>query len=276
MDRNGGLVAWKGAAGQAAVIDAGLALPGTTGNYASTPHSAALNPSGVITVTALAEDVTIGASQIFVGKWTSVGDQRGWQFLVSAAGKLRFMWSTTGANALTQEATAGFSRRFVRVEFDPSTGGAVFDESDDASTWVPIGSPGAAGATSIYACTTDLFVSGRNGGSAEQFGPGVIGSVLVEDGGGAVASPDFAAAAPGVLTVTDDQSNVWTINQTADGSDDPTMEPTPDTGHVSFPLTADNTVSTPKQGGWTTVEWEVFFADDTSETGTTTADPVVV
>ncbi|MCP3954378.1 MAG: hypothetical protein GY697_19505, partial [Desulfobacterales bacterium] len=73
MDRTGGLVAWKGSAGQAAVTPIGLALPGSTGNYASTPHSAALNPSGVITVTALVEDVTIGASQVIAGKFTSVG-----------------------------------------------------------------------------------------------------------------------------------------------------------------------------------------------------------
>ncbi|MCP3849510.1 MAG: hypothetical protein GY694_04620, partial [Gammaproteobacteria bacterium] len=282
VDSPGGLVAWKGADGQAAVIDAGLVLPGVGGNHASTSHSLVTATTSVaLTVTGIWADADANAS--FVG---SQDANSGFNVFQESDQDIRVHFydaaaSLVSGSANLPAATHGFSTGdpfAMRFTVDVVAEELVIEHgstlaSMTAESAVTLATINGGG---LFDGAASALVVGMRGTGSTYPGVGTVGTATFSFDGTVAASPDFAAATPGALTVTDAQANVWTINQTADGSDDPTMEPAPDTGHVSFPLTADNTLSTPKQGGWATVEWEVFFADDTSETGTTTADPVVV
>ncbi|MCP3937771.1 MAG: LamG domain-containing protein [Actinomycetia bacterium] len=282
VDLNGDLVAWKGAAGQAAIIDAGLVLPGVGGNYASTSHSlVTATTSVVLTVTGIWGDADANAS--FLG---SQDANSGFNIFQESDQDIRahfydatasLVSGSVNLTAATHGFTDGdpFAMRFtvdvVAEELVIEHGSSLASMTTESA--VTLSTIGGGG---LFDGAASALVVGMRGTGSTYPGVGTVGTAAFSFDGTVVASPDFATETPGALTHTDAQANVWAVTQTADGSDDPVMEPEPDTGHVSFPLTADNTISTPKQGGWTTVEWEAFFSDATSETGTTAADPVVV
>ncbi len=240
VDKIGGLVAQKGAAGQAAIIADGLWLPAVGANYASYPYSlTTVTTSVALTVTGVWGDADANAS--FLG---SQDANSGFNVFQEADQDIRvhFYDATTSlvsGSANLTAATHGFSTgdpfamRFtvdvaaeeLVVEHGPSLASMTAESAVTLST---ISGGG------LFDGAASALVVGMRGTGSTYPGVGTVGTASFSFDGTVVASPDFATETPGALTHTDAQANVWTVTQTADGSDDPTMEPTPATGHVSF------------------------------------------
>ena len=200
-------------------------LPGTAGNYVSTPDAASLDIVGDIDIRArIAPDDWTPASESFIiAKYTTTGNQRSYALTLSATGALMLRWSANGTAVLfeTSSTVTGFTNgttHWVRATLDVDNGAADaavnFYTSEDGVTWTALGVPQLVGATtSIFASPAVLEIGGRDAGTAELLaGKFFRGQVLSGIGGTAVASP-IAAASSG--TVTDATPLTWTLNGTA-------------------------------------------------------------
>lgn len=188
---------------------AGLNLPGTSGNYASTPDTAALDITGDITVVARATlaDWTPTASTALISKWES-DPNRAYQLYVNA---------TTGVLALSVSPTGNFADRvtyvsstaptvsdgaalWVAVSLDVDNGAAAsvakFWTSADGVTWTQLGTDRTAVVTSI-----------ASGTAAVEFGSQVSGASGLLTGSIQVAriysGSGFSAAGPSGTLVFD-------------------------------------------------------------------------
>lgn len=118
-----------------------------------------------------------GAVQTMAGKYDPTGNQRGWQFNLTATGKLQFLWSANGT-ATTAVATtsavpfAAGATGWVRVSFDVDNGAAgntaTFATSPDGITWTTLDAPViTAGVTTLFDnATTPYQVASIQGFSA--------------------------------------------------------------------------------------------------------------
>jgi hypothetical protein len=189
----------------------------------STPDSAGLSVTGDIDVRVdLALDVWHRDTRI-IGKWPS-STNRSW-LLRTVSGYLRFYWTEDGTTLLYETATAKTpvetGRLSVRVTLDVNNGASGCDvrfytSSDtDLSTasWTQLGDTQTAGATtSIYDSTATVDIGDMNSDTARFTGRVYTALILDGIGGSTVGSPDFTGAEDGDTTVTDAQSNVWTLN----------------------------------------------------------------
>lgn len=207
---------------------AGLLLPGTAGNYASTPDNAVLDITGDIDIKA---DVTMTAANwatgtvSFVAKWDDT-TQRSYWFGTDGAGHLRWRWSTTGANLDGVVSTAvvtvpSTGRLAVRIVYDANNGAAgnttVFYTAPTLNgPWTQLGAPVvAAGVVTMFSSTAVLEVGSIDNG-ASPFLPGTVHAVEVLNSvGTTVANPNFASQPPGTTTFVDGAGRTWTLNGTA-------------------------------------------------------------
>lgn len=200
-------------------------LPGTSGNYVSTPDAAALDIVGDIDIRAriAADDWTPAAEDYVIAKYTTTGNQRSYALTIDTTGVLVFRWSNDGTAALSASSTAatGFTdgtTHWIRATLDVDNGAAgktvTFYTSEDGATWTQLGTAvTTGGTTSIFASTAVLEIGSSTGGTASLFaGKFFRGEVRSGVGGTAVASP-IAVAASG--TVTDATPRTWTLNGTA-------------------------------------------------------------
>lgn len=200
-------------------------LPGTAGNYVSTPDAAALDIVGDIDIRAriAADDWTPAAEDYVIAKYTTTGNQRSYALTIDTTGVLVFRWSNDGTAALSASSTVptGFtdgSTHWIRATMDVDNGAAgktaTFYTSEDGVTWTQLGAAvTTGGTTSIFASTAVLEIGSSTGGTASQFaGKFFRGSVLSGIAGTSVAAP-VASAATG--TVTDATPRTWTLNGTA-------------------------------------------------------------
>lgn len=200
-------------------------LPGTAGNYVSTPDAASLDIVGDIDIRAriAADDWTPAAEDYIIAKYTTTGNQRSYALTIDTTGVLNLRWSNDGTAALSTASTVatGFtdgSTHWIRATMDVDDGGGNkvtnFYTSEDGSTWTQLGATvTAAGTTSIFASTAVLEIGSSTAGTASQFaGKFFQGSVLSGIGGTSVAAP-IASAASG--TVTDATPRTWTLQGTA-------------------------------------------------------------
>lgn len=168
-------------------VDNYLNLPGTAGNYASTPDSATLDILGDLDIIAYikVDDWTPVGGPAVGGKWDTTGNQRSYLFsLVGGTGVLRLNTSTlgTGATVVNGDSTVvtGFadgSGGWVRVTLDVDDGAGnrvyKFYISTQAPTtalssisWTQLGATvTTAGTTSVFAGTADLLVGAQNAGT---------------------------------------------------------------------------------------------------------------
>lgn len=206
-----------------------LSLPGTSGNYASTPDSAAVSITGDIDirVKVAADDWTPAAIQTFMAKRFTDGN-RSWQFRISggSSGRLVFVWSEDGIGAneksFTSSAAPGVadgSMKWVRVTFDVNDGAgnhvAKFYTSDDGATWAQLGTTQTAvGVASIFDSACVVAIGANSPGTTEILA-GKVYYAELRNGidGPVVAKFDPAKAAVGDLLVPSDTGEVWTINQ---------------------------------------------------------------
>lgn len=201
-----------------------LSLPGTSGNFASTPDSASLDITGDIDLR-----VVVGVDDWFqsgplIQKRAS--GQVSYEFALNPAGFLLLALSGDGSietqhtsDVSLEDSVSSFDRRGLRVTWRASDGRVQFFTSDDdGATWDQLGSNRTLDTiASIHAGTADLTV----GGSGLLRFEGHVYSAEVFDGidGTLVASPDFTDRnewSVGATSGSDAAGNTWTINQSGD------------------------------------------------------------
>lgn len=158
-----------------------LSLPGTVGNYARTPDSAAVSVTGDfdIRVRASLVDWTPSVLQVLVGKWWSGTGQRSYMFRNNTNGTLRLSVSPDGSqtNSYDFDSSGHFipngTAKWVRVQFDVDDGAGnqvvTFSMSDDGDSWTQIGSP------VVRAGTSPLYDSGA--GAPLEIGVRDVGTI---------------------------------------------------------------------------------------------------
>lgn len=166
---NGSAWSWQGAAMPARLATV-LDLPGTAGNYASTPDSVGNSVTGDLDLRCKVtlDDWTPAANQSLIVKWNTTSNQRAYVFQMQTTGKLAINTSADGAAGLGNVSSvatglADGSTKWVRVTLDVDDGGgnrvAKFYTSDDGSTWAQLGTNvTTAGATAVFDSTAVLTV----------------------------------------------------------------------------------------------------------------------
>jgi len=199
-----------------------LSLPGTSGNYASTPDSAALSIAGDLDlrIKAAMDDWTPAVGSVLFSKYTAAS--RDYLFQVnSSSGTVRFTRGDGAATSVLSSSSASptvadgaslwlrWTHRLSdqRVQFFTSVNGVDWSQLGTDRFITPI-TPGDG--------TQGVEIGSNSGGTAGLWA-GKVYTVEIRDGidGTVVASPDFTALSPGETSFQDAQGNTWTINGTA-------------------------------------------------------------
>jgi hypothetical protein len=212
------------------VIDAQyLDLPGTAGNYASTPDSAAVSITGDIDIrvkVALDDWTPGGSGQRLITKRPSA-TLIAYDWSMPSDGTLQLFWSADGSTQLNAQSTAAVGAtdgavKWVRVTLDVDNGAAgrdiKFYTSDDGIAWVQLGATlTQAGVTSIFDNAGQVWL-----GDLEQVARPFNGKIYYAElrngiGGEVAAKFDPANdASVGDTSFTSSTGEVWTINQSGD------------------------------------------------------------
>lgn len=201
-----------------------LSLPGTAGNYASTPDAAALDIVGDLDIRAriAPNDWTPATDSTIVAKYNVTGNQRSYMLLLNATGTLTFQFSADGLTGIIKTSTADLSAlaagatKWVRATIDVDNGAAGYDvkfyTSDDGSTWTQLGATvTTATATSIFASTAVLELGSRSSGTSELF----AGKIFQADVKSGIGGTSVATPIATTTGITDATGKVWTVNGTA-------------------------------------------------------------
>lgn len=212
--------------------DGGLLLPGTAGNYASTPDTAVLDITGDIDIRVdlTAEILTNPTTNhVIIAKYKFDTADRSWRLLTnpSFVGKLRLNWSNNGTTVLAASPTvppvpSPDGRLAVRVTLDVDDGGGnnvttFYTAPTIDGPWVQLGTPIVqAGVTSIFSGAADVTVGTNHNGTSDMW-PGTVHAVEIRNGigGTVVANPLFSAQPAGTTSFVDGAGRTWTVNGTA-------------------------------------------------------------
>lgn len=208
-----------------------LSSPGSNGNYASTPDSAAISIVADIDlrVKVAANDYTPAADNAPLSKWDATGNQRSYFLNITAAGLLQLNWSNDGIASIVKGSTVAIGATdaraiWLRATLDVDNGAAGNDvrfyTSDDydpltnTGTWNQLGATvTTAGVTSIFDSNAVLLVSGLNGGTANPFAGKVFYAEVRNGINGAIAASfDPRRATNGAASFVSLQGETWTIN----------------------------------------------------------------
>lgn len=213
------------------LVDAGpyLSLTGTSGDYASTPHAAALAITGDLSLRAEAAVADWGAAiQTLVGKYVTTGDQRAYRLTTTTpSGLLRLYWSTDGTAFETRDSTVAIPA----VDADRIALRADLDVDNDngghtvrfwwahylGAAWQELGTPvTTAGTTSVFNATSaPLELGASNNGAANMWAGRLWGAEVRDSAGAVVADPRLQEQALAAGSFADDAGRTWTINGSA-------------------------------------------------------------
>lgn len=211
--------------GTAVSADAALAtpylnLPGTSGNYASTPDTATLDITGDIDIRAYIamDDWTPTTDTCVIGKYTTTGNQRSYNLHVINNGTLNIQWSEDGTVQKTKSSSVstGFTdgtAHWIRVTLDVDNGASdaevKFYTSEDGTTWTQLGTTQLNGATtSIFAGTAVLEIGSRQTGTAANMSGKVFQAQIYSGIAGTLVSGVTATSS----SLIDSTGKVWTLN----------------------------------------------------------------
>ncbi len=191
-------------------------LPGTAGNYASVPDSAANSITGDIDLRFFGtpDDYTPGVNEAFMSK-DGGASVAGWLFYLLTSGVLGFnFFDGTATRYIVSTAALSTSAVGARVtlDVDNGAGGATvrFYETTDGSTWVQLGSDVvSSGVPSPTDSTKDIIVGNRL--AADMPYTGQFEKAEIRDGiDGPIASRISAADA------ADGSATSWTDSVTGE------------------------------------------------------------
>jgi hypothetical protein len=230
-------MAWDWALEFDPVATEGLALdlPGASGDYASTPDSAAVSVTGDLDIRAhvALDDWTPASNNMLVAKFFETGYERSYFLAWLTNSGLQLLWSSDGAGTGQQNANStglittatGLSSGDIHIratlDVDDGAAGRIvqFFWSLDGVTWTQLGADVTGAATSIADTDSLLTIgAGRNTGSLYP-ATGEVYSAQVYDGIDGTLAADFNPtrdATLGASTVTSSTTGeVWTINGSA-------------------------------------------------------------
>lgn len=202
-----------------------LDLPGTSGNYVSTPDSAAVSITSDIDVrikVAMA-DWTPAALVGLVAKYGSSGT-RSYRLYVNADGTVQFDISSGGASAISAISTAatGFTdgtTHWVRATWNNTTDTCKFYTSSDGNSWSQLGADVAQAASAIFDGNAPLVLGALNSGAANwldgsiyyfELRSGIDGTVVAKFDATDVTRTAVRTPTTWVAPTTE----TWTVNGT--------------------------------------------------------------
>ena len=212
----------------------GLALPGRSGNYASTPNTGALTITGdlilVANVSVPRHENTVGSTGALVGRWNAA-----YLLSLTDTGVFRLFWRESGGGALNSSSVAipTEARLSVASVLDVDNGAAghsvSFWTSTDQMVWTQLGATNiSAGVTDIGSGGDPLTMGTRSTGTSTILGGPTAtiyraqvfnGSAFDASGPGGtpVFDADFSRQTPGVSSFAESVSGaIVTINASAD------------------------------------------------------------
>lgn len=202
-----------------------LMLPGTNGNYASTPDSVANSITGNITLSArlIATDWTPVSVGIIIGKRSAAAvGSSSYSFYLDTTGKLGYAWSdnVTIQTALSTVAPAiidgvGLFVRVTHTVNNAAAGNDVkFYTSYDGVTWTQLGTTvTTAGVTSIFDSTAAVEIGSQYVGTDSKFVGTIYWAEIRTGLVGAIVNrfeADVTRGSQAAFTAA--SGEVWTIN----------------------------------------------------------------
>jgi len=204
----------------------GLVLNGASGQWASSPDSAATSVFGTgidVRVDLSLVNWTIATVQQVIGKFGSNGEYR----LVNDTGTLIFAWKDSGGTSRSASATttlsfSAYQRSWVRATllFNNGSGGnnVTFYTSDDGSMWTQLGGTVTQGFTTDIIDSTSVVSIGSNNG-ANSISTGIIYRAQIYNGinGTLAFDANFTTVAKLATSFTESSSNAATVTITSSG-----------------------------------------------------------
>jgi len=192
-----------------------LSLPGTSGNYASTPDSAAVSVTGDIDIrvklapnswgTGVHQAVVIKGSHDEFGLFINPGPPNSFQFYRRISGAPMSVGSNTHAFANGQP-------KWIKVTRVAMSGVGNFYHSDDGMAWTAMGGGTDVGGVSDDSAAT-LNIGFRDGGGQELAGKIYYAELRNGIDGPVVAKFDASLMSPRQINAQMPTGEVWTINQ---------------------------------------------------------------
>jgi hypothetical protein len=141
-----------------------LTLPGTSGNYVSTPDSAAVSVTGDIDIRLKVAMTDWTPSEIkgYASRYGASGS-RSYRFYIDTSGLLTLDLTSTGSGALSavSSVATGFTdgtTHWVRVTWRNSDNRVQFFTSEDGSSWTQLGIDKSLDFTGIFDGTSPLYL----------------------------------------------------------------------------------------------------------------------
>lgn len=209
-----------------AINRAQLVLPGVAGNYLRVPDAANLDITDDIEIVARIAPTSWrpAAQMAVVGKYTSTGNQRSFNFALSTTGQLVLVLSTTGGDALQAVSSTGIPSAaaptlWIKMTRLRSTGAVTFYTAPDApnepTSWTQLGTPiTTAGTAAMFPSTAPVEIGSIATGTAQMFAgriaraivrPGIAAAAVLDvsenDAGRMVTSTTFVATSGQTVTV---------------------------------------------------------------------------
>jgi len=207
-------------------------LPGTSGNYLSTPDSAALDITGDldIRVAIAAEDYTPASLDDLVAKW-GVASNSSYRVALNTTGIPEFFISTDGSNQFSSASTAALptlntNTVVLRVTFDGNNGAAgndtrfytspFYDPATGTPSWTQLGATVTkAGTPTIFSGSSPLNIGANIGGTANLFDGRVMWAEVRNGIDGTLAASfdasDGTAGATSLVSAATGET--WTVHQ---------------------------------------------------------------
>ena len=197
-----------------------LSLPGTAGNYASTPDSAAVSITGDIDIRVkLAANDWSSAQQTVIGIWNANASDISYMLSLAGAGTLLVNLSADGASNNFAFSTAAVSFAdgaigWIRMTWRASDGRIQFFTSSDGITWTQLGTDITRAIGSLFDGAGALRIGAYANADAD-FLTGKVYYAEIRNGidGEVVAKFDPREGDIAATTFTSGTGEVWTINQ---------------------------------------------------------------
>lgn len=208
-----------------------LRLPAISGNYPSTPDSAAVSITGTIDIDAEAALVSYasGAIQALTGKYGTATNQRSYSFGVSSTGFLILAVSADGGNVNVETITASASlasvgvvagqKYFFRATWVTGTRLTTFFFSTDGTNWTQIGTTvNGTIVNTIFDGTAPLEIGSITSGTINLANGRVFSSRVyngIRTAGGTLVAHFQASLGNGnSSSIVASTGETWTINRT--------------------------------------------------------------
>jgi hypothetical protein len=196
----------------------------SSGDYFSTPDSAATSITGNITiiVEAALDDWTPSTVNVLVAK-DNISSQRSYAFNVQTNGNIRFNYSLNGSSIISVTSSAAPSfidgkKYHVAVERESATGKVRFYTSKDHRTWTQLGTEQTGTSGAIYDGTARVEFGNLAASSFALVGKiydsEAYAGLAITDPTNAVMKFDFDPAdwTSGTTFTSKDTGEVWTLN----------------------------------------------------------------